>query len=559
MITNLKIQNFTLIDSLDIDFQRGFSVITGETGAGKSIILGALSMLLGQRADSKSVKAGAQRCVVEAHFDLSAYDMQAFFEAEELDYDAEDCILRRELTAAGKSRAFINDTPVPLATMRALGEQLVDIHSQHQNLLLRDADFQLSVVDIIAHDEALLSGYKKVYDDYVNAQRQLEETRNSIAANREREDYIRFIFDELTAANLQPGEQDELEQRQETMTHTEDIKSALYKADEVFNADDRGVITQLKQASNALSQIVGVFPAAEESSERIENCYIELKDLASELSSMMDRVEFDPDELQQINDRLDKLYSLETKYHKSSVEQLIELREEYRQQLANIEDGDDNVAKLEAVLDNQRKALTKIAAQLTSLRKRAAREVEKSMLERLVPLGIPNVQFKVEITAHDGFTAKGTDKVSLLFSANKGMALQPVAQVASGGEIARVMLALKAMISTAVSLPTIIFDEIDTGVSGKIAEAMAVIMNEMGQSGRQVISITHLPQIASRGAAHYKVEKTDTPTGTKSQMRQLSDPERIDEIAQMLSGSSISDAARMQAKELLCLSPLPLS
>lgn len=551
MITNLKIQNFTLIDSLDIDLQRGFSVITGETGAGKSIILGALSMLLGHRADSKAVKLGAQRCCVEAHFDIEGYGLEPLFEENDLEYDAHDCILRRELTAAGKSRAFINDTPVPLAVMRQLGEQLVDIHSQHQNLLLRDADFQLSVIDIIAKNQKELEAYRKAYGIYRNATKRLEEMKKQMSSNREQEDYMRFQLSELEDAALNDAdEQTVLEQTAESMEHTEDIKEALYTTDNALNGDATGILQQLRQASNALNGITSIFPAASDAAERMESALIELKDISGDVSVLLDKVDFDPQEQERINERLDTLYTLERKHHCNDVSDLIALRDDLRGKLALIDNSDEAIEEQEKIVTKAKAEAEKLAEKLTKIRKRAANDVEKEMLNRLIPLGIPKVQFVADIKPC-ALTANGADEVTFLFSANSSTAIQPVSQVASGGEIARVMLSLKAMISNAVSLPTIIFDEIDTGVSGKIAEAMAVIMRDMGNNGRQVLSITHLPQIAAMGSEHYRVQKSETADGTRTQMKQLTQDERIDEIAQMLSGSDISDAARLQAKELL--------
>lgn len=551
MITNIKIQNFTLIDSLDIDLQRGFSVITGETGAGKSIILGALSMLLGHRADSKSVKAGTQRCCVEAHFDVTGYDLEAFFNDNDLEYDATDCILRRELTASGKSRAFINDTPVSLTTMRQLGEQLVDIHSQHQNLLLRDADFQLSVVDIIAKNSKEREAYKDAYSAYRAATKRLDEMIEQMNSNHDQEDYMRFQLSELEAASLNDAdEQTMLEQTAKSMEHAEDIKEALYTTDNALNDDNTGVLQQLRLASHQLADITEIFPAAKEAAERLESTFIELKDLSGDVSSLLDNVDFDPQEQQRINDRLDTFYTLQRKHRCDDITQLITIRDELRQKLSLIDNSDEAIAEQQKIVDKVKAQAEKLAATLSKTREKAAKAVEREMHERLIPLGIPNVQFLASIKP-TGLTSNGKDEITFLFSANTSTIPQPVSQVASGGEIARVMLSLKAMISNAVSLPTIIFDEIDTGVSGKIAEAMAVIMRDMGDNGRQVISITHLPQIASMGNGHYRVQKTETPNGTRTRMTQLSQEERIDEIAQMLSGSSISDAARQQAKELL--------
>ena len=552
MLKKLYIKNFTLIDELDIDLYQGFSVITGETGAGKSIILGAIGLLLGQRADSKSIKQGAEKCVIEAHFDLSRYGMEAFFSENDIEYDPADCIVRRELTAAGKSRAFINDTPVQLAMLKELGEQLIDIHSQHQNLLLNKQDFQLNVVDIIAQDEQALAKYQQTYAKYQTVGKELETLRESIEQNRQNLDFLQFQCDELTNANLEEGEQEELEQRSETMSHAEDIKSALYEADNALSGEDRGIVSSLRSTISALKTIERVLPSASELVERLDSSYIELKDISGDISSELERIDFDPAELDSINSRLDNLYDLEKKYHVETVRELIEKRDELKRQLSHIENSDEALADLQQQLDILRQQAQKEADALTKQRTKAASQIEKEMQSRLVPLGMPNVRFSIQLTT-DTFGRNGQDKVAFLFSANTSTPLQPVSQVASGGEIARVMLSLKAMISGAVKLPTIIFDEIDTGVSGKIAEKMAEIMQEMGQHERQVISITHLPQIAALGSAHYKVEKEDSAQGTTSHMKELSPEERVREIAQMLSGSDVTEAAIQNAKQLLRL------
>ena len=550
MLKQLYIKNFTLIDELNIQMHPGFSVITGETGAGKSIILGAIGLLLGNRADSKSIKAGRDRCVIEAHFDLSKYDMQQFFTDNDIDEDLSDTIIRRELTAAGKSRAFINDTPVSLTKMRELGEQLVDIHSQHQNLLLQKEDFQLNVVDIIAQDEKQRKNYEAAYNQYKQANQKLNALKAEIEKNRENEDFLRFQFKELDEAQLQNGEQEELEQEYEMLSHSEDIKTALYQADNHLSGDDGNIIERLKQTSEQLANIKDVYPEVTELLERIDSSYIELKDIAQEVNGLTDHVEFDPARLETINERLDKLNSLQQKFHVRDLGELIETYHQLKDQLSHIDHSDEDVEALEQEVTQLLEKAQKQAKELTAIRTKAAKKVEEEMKQRLIPLGIPNVRFSISLTekplSHDG-----GDKVSFLFSANKSTPLQPVTQVASGGEIARVMLSLKAMISGAVKLPTIIFDEIDTGVSGKIAEKMAQIMVEMGNHERQVLSITHLPQIAAMGSHHYKVSKEETDEGTISRMTELSQQERIQEIAQMLSGSDVSEAALANAKELL--------
>ena len=550
MLKQLYIKNFTLIDELNISLYPGFSVITGETGAGKSIILGAIGLLLGNRADSKAIKAGRDRCVIEAHFDLSRYGMQKFFDDNDIDYDADDTIIRRELTAAGKSRAFINDTPVPLTRMRELGEQLVDIHSQHQNLLLQKEDFQLNVVDIIAQDTEQLKVYQKEYYAYRKAKELLEELKAEIAKSRENEEFMRFQHKELDDANLQEGELEQLEQEAETLSHSEDIKTALFEADNALSGDDDSILDKLKNATHQLENICDVYPSMADVAGRMQSSYIELKDIAQEISSSVDHVEFDPNRLDAINTRLDKLYTLQQKFHVETVTELIATRDRIAEQLSHIDNGDEDIEEKEKEVAALLAKAEKQAALLTSIRQKSAKAIEKEMKGRLIPLGIPNVRFEIAF-AEKPLSGNGADKVSFLFSANKSTQLQPVRQVASGGEIARVMLSLKAMISGAVKLPTIIFDEIDTGVSGKIAEKMADIMEEMGLQNRQVLSITHLPQIAAKGSHHYKVLKEETENGTISHMKELNNQERIEEIAQMLSGSDITQAALANAKELL--------
>lgn len=550
MLKQLYIKNFTLIDELDISFNPGFSVITGETGAGKSIILGAIGLLLGNRADTRQVKAGTERCIVEAHFDLHKYNLQTFFQEHDLDYDEQDCIVRREVSASGKSRAFINDSPVSLQQMKDLGERLVDIHSQHQNLLLRKEDFQLNVIDLMAGNERERNDYTTAYQSYTQARSQLQALKQQIQASHDNEDFLRFQQSELNDAQLTAGEQEELEEQSQLMSHVEEIKSALYESDNLLNADSTGIVNGLRTIINQLHSIENVFPAAEELASRTDECFIELKDISEEISNRLERVDFNPAELERINDRLDHLYSLQQKYHVSSVEELIDIKQNIDEQLSQIDNSDEQLKELQDQLIALESACQDKAKRLSATRQKAARKVEQAMKSRLVPLGIPNVRFEVSLSEKP-LSADGIDRVAFLFSANKSTALLPVSEVASGGEIARVMLSLKAMISGSVKLPTIIFDEIDTGVSGRVAEQMAAIMKEMGDADRQVISITHLPQIAAMGATHYRVSKEERKQGTTSSMVMLSQEERINEIAQMLSGSNISEAAISNAKALL--------
>ncbi len=549
MLKRLYIKHFTLIDELDITFDAGFSVITGETGAGKSIILGAIGLLLGQRADAKSVKSGHERCVIEAHFDLSRYGLESFFDRNDLDYDATDTILRRELNISGKSRAFINDCPVGVSVLRELGDQLMDIHSQHQNLLLKKDDFQLGVVDILTPDKQTLVEYRRLYHEYLSMQRQLDDLRHNIDHERDNEDFLRYQLQELQQTGLTDGEQQELEQKSETMAHAEDIKGGLYQATQLLDGDN-GVVQRLRSIAHELHAIEQVFPAAAELAERVDSSHIELKDIAAEVDRHIDDVEFDPQELECVNERLDTIYHLEKKHHVDDIAALLTLQAQLEEQLSRIDHGDELLHEMEEKTAALKAQCETVAWRLTTLRMEAARKVEHEMCERLVPLGMPHVRFKVSME-EKALGADGKDKVSFLFSANTSTPMQPISQVASGGEIARVMLSLKAMISGAVKLPTIIFDEIDTGVSGKTAEQMARIMHEMGQQERQVISITHLPQIAALGTQHYKVYKEEGAEGTTSHMKRLTDDERVEEIAQMLSGNNVSAAALENAKELL--------
>ena len=552
MLRSLYIQNYALIEKLDIGFDSGFSVITGETGAGKSIILGAIGLLLGQRADVKSIRKGASKCIIEARFDVSAYGMQPFFEANEPEYE-DECILRRELYASGKSRAFINDTPASLAQMKELGELLIDVHSQHQNLLLNKEGFQLNVLDLLAHDEAELAAYQRLYNDWRQARQDLEALVARAEQSRADEDYIRFQLEQLEEANLTDGEQEELEQEAEMLTHAEDIKAGLYRAGQALNADEGGVLEALKDCQNTMMGLRSVFAPAGELADRLDSVYIELKDISQEVSDKEEEVEFNPARLDEVNARLNLIYSLQQKHRVDTVKALLSLQENYALQLSAITSSDEDIARLEAQVKELFSQVTAQAQVLTEARTRAAREVERQMAARLVPLGMPNVRFQVEMGVRKEPGMHGADTVNFLFSANKNGVLQNISSVASGGEIARVMLSVKAMIAGAVKLPTIVFDEIDTGVSGEIADRMADIMQEMGDNDRQVISITHLPQIAARGRAHYKVYKEDNEVETNSHIRRLTDDERVEELAHMLSGATLTEAALNNARALLKL------
>lgn len=550
MLKQLYIQNFTLIDEMNILFHPGFSVITGETGAGKSIILGALGLLKGNRADTKQIRQGEERCVIEAHFDIRQYNLKDFFLENDLDDDPHDCILRREININGKSRAFINDTPASLSVMKDLGERLIDIHSQHQNLLLNKEDFQLHVVDILTKDEDTLRKYQESYQNYKKEQTILEEMIAKVSKDQENEDYLRFQLQELSDAALSEGEQEVLEQEISTLEHAEEIKSALYLSQNLISNESNGIIETLNQVSQQLQKIEQIYTPVQEISQRMESCYIEMKDLLQEITAQGDQVSYNPQQLEQSQARLDTINSLEHKYHVASIAELITYQQKIQEQINLLDHSDEEIQKQKDIVAKLLDNCTQQAERLTAIRKRAAKTIESEMKARLVPLGIPKINFKVDIKPKE-LSPNGKDSVSFLFSANTNSPLSPVSQVASGGEIARVMLSLKAMISGAVKLPTIIFDEIDTGVSGSVAEKMAHIMDEMGNNHRQVISITHLPQIAALGKNHYKVSKTETPNGTISNMTPLNEQQRIEEIAQMLSGSNITKAALANARELL--------
>lgn len=552
MLQSLYIQNFILIDNLDIRFNDSFTVITGETGAGKSIILGALGLVLGQRADSKSIKNGEDKCVIEAVFDISAYRLQAFFEENELEYDTETCILRRELFSSGKSRAFVNDSPASLNAMKELGNLLIDIHSQHQNLLLADNKFQLKVVDVMAQNESALTQYKKEYTSYQSLKKKLEELLEKASQARQDEDYIRFQLEQLSTAKLSEDEQDELEKELETLSHAEEIKSSLYKIVELLNGEEQGSLQLIKEALATAEALERFYPQAKEIAERLRTAYIDLNDLTSEADTGKENIEFSPERLQWVNERLDMLYSLEQKHRVSTVEELITLRESYEKQLTTIDSFDEQITKLTTQTNTSYRELKKRSSQLSIKRKKASETISKELMEKLSLLGMPNTRFRIDFIEKPEPESDGIDNVRFMFSANKNGELERVAQTASGGEISRLMLCIKAMIAGFTALPAIIFDEVDMGVSGDIADKMGAIMQELSAK-MQVIAITHLPQIASKGKEHYYVYKQDTPEHTATQIKKLTNEERITEVARMLSGATLTDASMANARELLNL------
>ena len=551
MLKHLHIENYALIESLDIDFDKGFSVITGETGAGKSILLGAIGLLTGDRADMSAIQTGKQRCVLEATFVPDQYGLESFFEDNDLDYDPTECIVRRELTANGKSRAFINDTPTTISALKRLGASLIDIHSQHQNLLLGQEDFQFSVLDTVSGEGTLLQKYTEAYRKWRQTTKALADAQDSLANGRKDEDYLRFQLNEIQSFQPQPGEDDELKQQCDILEHAQDIKVALSQGYCLLSEGETPVLESLRQVRNQISSLQKFFPQAEELTERLESCRLELQDISSTLESEAESIEYDPHRLEQMQMRQDTLFSLEQKHRVDSSDQLISIMQQLEQQLDQIDNSDEHIRQLQ---EQEKKALQELhtlAEKLTKVRHKAAKTVEKEIVSSLKHLGMPNVRFQVGFTPTDSPTPNGMDKVAFLFSANLGSDMQNISQVASGGETARVMLSLKALLSGVVSLPTIIFDEIDTGVSGHIAEAMAHIMHNMGQQGRQVISITHLPQIAALGQNHYKVWKEDSESYTRSHISALTQEQRVTEIANMLSGSNVSAEAINNARALL--------
>jgi DNA repair protein RecN (Recombination protein N) len=516
-------------------------------------LLGAIGLLTGDRADLSAIQSGKQRCILEASFNPEGYSLETFFQEEDLDFDPSECIIRRELTANGKSRAFINDTPTTITALKKLGNRLIDIHSQHQNLLLGQEDFQLSVLDTVADAPELIDSYSEAYRKWIQAIKTLDEARNNLDDGRKDEDYLRFLLTELNNFNPQPGEDENLQQQCDILEHAQDIKTAMMQGYSLLTEGETPATDTMRQVRNMLSSIQTYFPQAEELAERIESCRIELQDIADTLESEGECIDYDPTHLNELQSRLNTLYSLEQKHHVGTSEELISLMKQMQKRLDMMDNSDEYLKQLEQEEKKTRALVDNISAKLTEKRTASAQKVEKDIIKSLKTLGMPNVRFQVCISPTNTPTPRGMDKVNFLFSANLGSDMQSISQVASGGETARVMLSLKAVLSGAMSLPTIIFDEIDTGVSGHIAESMAKIMQKMGQQGRQVISITHLPQIAALGQHHYKVWKEDSDSVTRSHITYLTQEERISEIANMLSGTNVSQEAKNNARALLRL------
>lgn len=550
MLKSLSIKNYVLIESLELDFPGGFSVITGETGAGKSILLGAIGLLIGNRADTSAIREGSNKCTIEGIFDVASLNIKEFFDENELEYD-DECIVRRELLPSGKSRAFINDSPASLTQLKVLGAQLIDIHSQHQNLLINSESFQLDVLDTLAANEAERAAYTTTYQSFRTASHALHMAEEERERNSKDEEYIRFQLQQLDDARLTEGEQETWEEQQSIQEHAEEIKSGLYSLCDLLDSEDNSVLNGMKNCVHTLSSVAKNYSKASEWAERLESSYIELKDIVDDVESAVDDINFDPDILTKAEERLSLIYSLQQKFHVQTVSELIALRNDFRERLDSIDNSEEHMEELKVAVAQAKKEMLAAAKTLTASRQKAATTAAKSIVARLVTLGMPNIRFEVEITPRPAPEANGMDAVSFRFSANKSSSLQDISEVASGGEISRVMLAIKAMTATSRQLPTIIFDEIDTGISGNIADRMGDTMKEMATNGLQIISITHLPQIAAKGSAHFKVSKSDTPSGTVSSIVTLSPDDRIREIASMMSGATLTEAAINNAKELL--------
>ncbi len=550
MLLSLTIENYALIGHLMFNPTRGLTVMTGETGAGKSIIMGALSLILGQRADAKAVRAGAQKCVIEATFDIEGYGLESFFVDNDLEYDSHSTIVRREVLESGKSRAFINDTPVQLSLLKTLGEALIDIHSQHQNLLLGKSAFQQEVIDALAQDKEQLSDYRKQYKLLVGLRDSLRQLKEEAAKGAEEADYIRYQLEKLDEAQLKEGEIEELEEEQELLSHAEEIKSGLVSISGQLEADGPCVLQVLKQLQSEAQNISRIYPGLKEIAERMESDYIDLKDIADDISGQAEAVSIDPSRLSFVEERLSTIYSLLKKFDKETVGELIQVRDSLQERVLHIDNSSEEIEEAERQLKEQTERAAKSASTLSTIRQKAAKSFEKALVEKVAYLGMANVQFKVQFSTLDDFSASGTDEIQFLFSANKNQPLKPAGEVASGGEISRLMLSIKSLIAAAKTLPTIIFDEIDTGVSGDIADRMGEVMKQIS-SHLQVITITHLPQVAGKGETHFRVYKEDDDSSTQTHITELKGDDRIREIARMLSGSHITEQAIANARTLL--------
>jgi len=549
MLRNLHIENYALIDKLDLSFDDGFSVITGETGAGKSILLGALSLILGQRADNRVILEGAEKCVTEATFLVQAYGLQSFFEDNDLEFDPEICLIRRELFSNGKSRAFVNDSPVSLNILKELSGRLIDIHSQHQNLLLGNDAFQRDIIDAVACNTLLISEYKEAFSRYKELQTSLKKLEDKALKAREEEDYLRFQLEQLEGAGLEEGEQESLETEWETLTHAEEIKLGIGKIFTLLDEEEHGVNTSLKTALNQSDNLLSVYPKLQEAGERIRTNFLDLKDLSRELEVMLHDVEVNPARMEQISQRLNLLFTLQQKHHVKNSSELIALRNEFADKLGFIESFDTNISEIKKQLTESELIAKEIADKLTTKRHSVLSTIEKRLTNQLVQLGIPKAILQIDCSLK-ALDSDGQDQIVFLFSANAQTSPQPIERIASGGEISRIMLCIKALIAEFTNLPTLLFDEIDTGVSGEIAHKMGEIMKSIA-GNRQVLCITHLPQIAVKGKNHFKVLKTELNGKTLTKVNALNPDERLTEIALMLSGANLTDAAIRNARQLM--------
>ena len=550
MLESLHISNYALIDNLDIDFHNGFNIITGETGAGKSIILGALSLILGGRADTKVIRNNARKSVIEAIFSIKDYpSLKKICDENDIEWDDLQCILRREIAPNGRSRAFVNDSPVSLSQLSDIAIQLVDIHSQHQNLLLASPDYQLNIIDNLAGNNDRLKEYYHLYQEYVNAVRQLKETRRAIEKGVADEDFTRFQLEQLEEMNLVAGEQEDLEREREILSNMTSIKETLYSALEALTNGKSNVLSLLNNAVDDCEDLENVLEDENNLTERLETARIEIQDIAETLSQYDSNLNADPQELERIEDRLNKIYSLEHKHKVSTVDELIAIRDNLQKRLDTIDNSDYAIEQLEKQAKQAYKMALSAAKEISKHRQDEANSFAKLLKERALPLGMKNLQCEIKITPIE-ISSTGIDKIEFLFAFNKNQQLMPVGNTASGGEISRLMLSIKTIIANKMQLPSIIFDEVDTGVSGDIANSMGEMMQSIAQN-IQVLAITHLPQVASKGNHHYKVFKEDDETSTLTRIKELSIEERVDELALMLSGSTINEAARANARSLL--------
>lgn len=551
MLTQLSIKNYVLIENQKIDFQKGFSVITGETGAGKSIILGALGLLLGDRADKDVVMEGATKCIVEGHFDITILNTKRFFKENDLDFE-EVSIIRREVNKNGKSRAFINDTPVRLQILKQFGLLLMDIHSQNQNEQLNSSDYRLDIIDAYANHDKMLKNYQVLFNEYNMASEQLEILKTELREQKNEQEYHQFLFDELEALKLNNGEQIDLEEELNLLNHAEEIKSALYQVSSFLSSSDENIIENLEKSQFSLEKVAEYLELAKSLSERINSVVIELKDVSDEISTLENDIQFDQERMNEVEERLNNIYSLNRKHGKNNSDELIELKEELSTKIYGISELEDKITNLENTLDRQLTELKKMADELHQNRKNASSKIENLVIELLKELGLNNASLELQINKNADLSASGWDATKFLFAANKGARLSEMKKVASGGEMSRLMLAFKYVMALKRSLPTIVFDEVDSGVSGEIADKLAIVMEKLGQK-IQVVSITHLPQVAARANSHYLVYKENESKFARSKIEKLNSQNRLHEIASMLSGSQIEESAIKHAEKLLRL------